>query len=154
MKSIFGIAFLSVMLQMSCNPDSEILLQYQAVFDRAEQNARLANEAFQRCHRFTEGWLKYADPASGVIPRNLTQDKDIWNARDSAADNYPFMVLTAAITDSALFAGKMLEMLRSEARLTSATGGFSERLSGGALLAGIPLKLTPDTTVQIILNPR
>ena len=52
-------------------------------------------------------------------PANLTQNKDIWNAQDNAADNYPFMVLTAALTDRALFDGRMLDMLRTETRLTS-----------------------------------
>ncbi len=31
-------------------------------------------------------------PETGLIPRNLERDKDIWNAEDCAADNYPFMV--------------------------------------------------------------
>jgi len=85
-------------------------------------NGRLANEGFRRCHRFVEGWLKHADPKSGLIPRNLDRDRGIWNAKDSAADNYPFMVLTAAITDRPLFDGRMLDMLRSETSLTSRIG--------------------------------
>jgi len=90
----------------------------EAAFRRAEENARRANEALYRCRKFVDGWLAHADPATGLIPRNLTQSRDYWNGRDSAADNYPFMVLTCALTDRALFEGRMLEMLRTETRLT------------------------------------
>ena len=43
-----------------------------------------------------------ADPVTGLIPRNINDkpSKDIWNAKDCAADNYPFMVLTAALLDT------------------------------------------------------
>ncbi len=91
----------------------------EAAFRQAEKNARLANEMFFRCRRFVDGWLKHADPKTGLIPRNLARDRDIWNAKDSAADNYPFMVLTCALTDRPLFKGRMLEMLRAETKLTS-----------------------------------
>ena len=90
----------------------------EAAFRRAEQHARQANEAFYRSRRFVDGWLAHADPASGLIPRNLTDSRDFWNGRDSAADNYPFMVLTAAMTDKPLLDGRMLGMLRSETKLT------------------------------------
>ncbi|MBN1349899.1 hypothetical protein JXJ21_10850 [candidate division KSB1 bacterium] len=88
-------------------------------FQKAVQNARFANEAFRRCSNFVSGWLNHADPRTGLIPRNLSKSKDIWNARDAAADNYPFMVLTAAITNPVLFKGRMLDMLHTETRLTS-----------------------------------
>ncbi|MHC4402487.1 MAG: hypothetical protein ACYTG0_22720 [Planctomycetota bacterium] len=91
----------------------------EAAFRQAARNARQAAEAFFRCRRFVDGWLAHADPASGLIPRNLSGDRDIWNARDSAADNYPFMVLTAAMTDRPLLEGRMRDMLRTEIRLTS-----------------------------------
>jgi len=98
-------------------------------FKKAAENGRLANEGFIRCRNFVEGWLKHADPVTGLIPRNLNKDKDIWNAQDSAADNYPFMVLTAAITDRQLFEGRMLDMLRAETKLTSRIGNLPDTYS-------------------------
>ncbi|MHC4474495.1 MAG: DUF6807 domain-containing protein [Planctomycetota bacterium] len=96
-------------------------------FDKAMANGRQANEGFERCRRFVEGWLKYADPRSGLIPRGLRGERtDIWNAQDAGADNYPFMVLTAAVTDRALFEGRMLDMLHSETRLTSRLGAMPD----------------------------
>jgi hypothetical protein len=88
-------------------------------FQQAERNARLAAEAFYRCRRYVEGWLARADPATGLIPRNLSTNGNYWNGRDSAADNYPFMVLTASLTDRPLMEGRLLDMLRAEQRLTA-----------------------------------
>ena len=100
-----------------------------ARFREAEKNARLANEAFFRCRRYVDGWLAHADPASGLIPRNLTASRDYWNGRDSAADNYPFMVLTAAMTDRPLMNGLLLDILRTETRLTSRIGRLPDDYS-------------------------
>ena len=88
-------------------------------FAEAGLNGRLAREGFRRARWYVEDWLAHADPATGLIPRNLGDSRDVWNAKDAAADNYPFMVLTAALTDSALFAGPMQDMLETETRLTS-----------------------------------
>jgi hypothetical protein len=91
-------------------------------FRLCEKHARQANEAFYRSRKFIDGWLAKSDPETGLIPRNLRESRDYWNGRDSAADNYPFMVLTAAMTDPDLLEGRMLEMLRTETRLTCRVG--------------------------------
>jgi hypothetical protein len=109
-------------------PSLEDPLQ-QAAFVAAEQNARQAAEMFFRCRRFVDGWLAQADETTGLIPRNLSRNRDVWNAKDSAADNYPFMVLTAALTDRALFDGRMREMLATETRLTSRVGRLPDTWS-------------------------
>jgi hypothetical protein len=101
-------------LPAPANPAADARIE--AAFRLAEQHARQANEAFYRSRRYVDGWLAHADSATGLIPRNLMVD--FWNGRDAAADNYPFMVLTAAMTDRPLFEGRMLEMLRTETRLT------------------------------------
>jgi len=98
-------------------------------FKIAAQNGIDANEGFARCSKFVDGWLAQSDPRTGLIPRNLDKNRDIWNAKDSAADNYPFMVLTAAITDRTLFEGRMLDMLRTETRLTSRIGRLPDTYS-------------------------
>ena len=96
------------------HPDKSV----EAAFRKAELHGRQTGEQFFRCRKFVEGWLKQADKTTGLIPRNLTNRRDFWNAQDSAADNYPFMVLTAALTDRDLFNGRMLDMLRTETKLT------------------------------------
>ncbi len=104
-------------------------LRQAILFKQAEQNGRLANQAFYRCRRFIDGWLSHADPDTGLIPRNLNQSRDFWNGRDSAADNYPYMVLTAAMTDRPLLNCRLLEMLRTETRLTSRVGRLPDDYS-------------------------
>ncbi len=84
-----------------------------------ERNGLQARRAWHQSLRFVQGWLTKVDPPSGLIPENLTSGIDRWNGRNNAADNYPFMVLTAALTDRMLFDGPLLEMLRTEQRLTS-----------------------------------
>jgi len=100
-------------------PISTSALPQDRFFQQAERNARLASEAFYRCHRYVDGWLAHADPATGLIPRNFRESRDYWNGRDSAADNYPFMVLTASLTDRPLMEGRLLDMLHTEERLTA-----------------------------------
>lgn len=101
----------------------------EAAFLLAEKNARAANEAFYRSNRFVHGWLATADPKTGLIARNLGANRDIWNAQDAAADNYPFMVLTCAMTDRTLFEGRMRDMLDTETRLTSRVGRLPDTYS-------------------------
>ena len=98
-------------------------------YQLAERNARQAAEALYRCNRFVHGWLKKADPKTGLIPRNLGKSRDYWNGKDAAADNYPFMVLTCAFTDRGLFEGRMLEMLRTETKLTCRVGRLPDDYS-------------------------
>jgi hypothetical protein len=88
----------------------------------ALSNARLANEGFRRCVRYVEAWTRQADPATGLIPRNLRESRDFWNAWDAGADNYPFMVLTSALLMPRYFRTTARSMLATEQRLTSRIG--------------------------------
>ena len=100
-----------------------------SAFAEAAANARLASEAFVRSDRLMMDWLTLADPRSGLLPRNTTADRDIWNAKDCAADLYPFLVLTAWYTRPELYAGRMQEMLLSETALTSRLGRLPDTYS-------------------------
>ncbi|MDR1723714.1 MAG: hypothetical protein LBR84_07245 [Tannerella sp.] len=98
-------------------------------FEQAVQNGIKANEGFERCLRFVNGWLAEADSVSGLIPRNLTSSRDIWNACDAAADNYPFMALTAAILGNKSLNSRMLSILEAERKLTSRIGRLPDTYS-------------------------
>lgn len=87
----------------------------------AQRNGEQARVAFLACSRFVDGWLQHADPVSGLIPRNLTQDF-YWNAKDAAADNYPFMVLSTWFTNRALFDGPMHAILATDQRVANRVG--------------------------------
>jgi len=99
-------------------------------FARAAANARLANEAFVRSDRLMMDWLTLADPRTGLLPRMAEgKDRDIWNAKDCAADLYPFLVLTAWYTRPTLFAERMPDILLTETALTSRLGRLPDTYS-------------------------
>jgi hypothetical protein len=85
----------------------------------AEHNGDFARKTFIHCQDYVRGWLAHADPETGLIPRNLDCSRDFWNGKDSAADNYAFMVLVSSFTDRDMFEGRMRDMLGTETRLTS-----------------------------------
>lgn len=87
--------------------------------DKASKNGVQASEGFERSLRFVHGWLAHTDSATGLIPTNLTTAKDIWEPHNSAADNWAFMVLTAYLLEKNLYNGQLLDMLKTERRLTS-----------------------------------
>lgn len=107
-------------------------------FDQALAHGRLAQEGLSRCHRYLQAWLAHAEPTTGLIPRNLT-DSPYWNGKDSAADNYPFMVLSAWFTDRAAYGGALRRMLDTERRLTARPGW---------------LRLTDDYSLEVPLGLR
>ncbi len=117
------LAFMAIGAMLaSCSetPNNSVVLtpSDSLALKQARANGLLVNEGLERCLRFTNSWLEHADSTTGLIPRNLYENKDIWNAWDAAADNYPFMVLTAALADEELFNGRMLDMLHTETQLT------------------------------------
>ena len=107
---------LLIVLQWSCtkaNFNKEDYVQ-------AIENGKQANEGYVRSLRLTKAWLEHVDPESGLIPTVLNNErKDFWEVENSAADNYPFMVLTSYLLDEDLYKGQLLDILRTEKRLTS-----------------------------------
>lgn len=121
MKLYIGILMIMTAVVVHAEP-TEVL------FRQATVNGKLANEGFRRCELFVDGWLKHADPATGLIPKNLTGG-NIWEPKDSAADNYPFMVLTSVICNRDRFNGRMLDILHTETKLTSRIGAMPDTYS-------------------------
>jgi hypothetical protein len=115
----------SVLISMACfllscvTPSKETSGTDKLLFEKAAQNAESAHEGFIRANNYMHAWLSYADPVSKLVPRTLDKDKDIWNANDCAADNFPFLVLTSFFTNRQMYDGLMREMLDNEIRLTS-----------------------------------
>lgn len=122
----------------------------ETAFDRAAANGRVAAEGFSRCQRYLHAWMRAAEPTTELIPRNLT-DSPYWNGRDSAADNYPFMVLSAHFTDRAAFEGPLRRMLAAEEKLTARPGWL--RLTDDFNLKGTPgLRQPQPDAERIIFN--
>jgi hypothetical protein len=125
MIRIISIAMLLIFVSASPDGNKHSLPDFTA----ASANAKLVNEGFNRCIKFVNGWMKYADPSTGLIPRNLTDSRDYWNAWDAAADNYPFMVLTSAVLMPEFFNTTALRMLESEKKVTSRIGRLPDTYS-------------------------
>ena len=116
----------------------------------AAANGRLVQEGLNRCNRYLHAWLATAESTTGLIPRNLT-DSPYWNGKDSAADNYPFMVLSADFTERALLASKLRPMLEAERTLTVRSGWL--RLTDDYNLKGTPgLRQPAPNAERIFFN--
>lgn len=107
MKRILTTAILLALLAVPATPAGD-----------AQRNAADSQRAVRLCKRLVHGWLDQADPKTGLIPRNLKKDW-FWNSRDAAADNFPFFLLTAFITDEYYLKKDTLAMLEQEQRLTN-----------------------------------
>ena len=108
--------FILIFIISACNYQD---VAEKQVINEAIRNGKQAQEGYARSLKFVEGWLTKTDSVSALIPTNLTKSIDIWEPHNSAADNYPFMVLTTYLLDDSLFNGKMKEMLETERKLTS-----------------------------------
>lgn len=118
------------------------------LFDQASANGLLVNEGFNRSLNFVKGWIPLADPVTGLFPRNINDEKskDIWNAKDCAADNYPFMVMVTSMLSDELFNGKMKEILETEKRITSRLGALPDTWSFSKQAFA-----NPDTVISDII---
>lgn len=133
MKKIIIIsgAVVAFLLMTSCAEKRTYTPEEDALFSKAAGNAVSVNEGFNRCISYVNAWINLRDSASGLIPRNIndSRSRDIWNAKDCAADNYPFMVLTSALLRKDLFNGVMMDMLETEKKLTSRIGSMPDTYS-------------------------
>ena len=66
-------------------------------WEKAEQNGPRTQRAIQFCLNLMNAWLAQADPDTGLLPRRLDKER-YWNARDCAADNFPFLTILARTT--------------------------------------------------------
>ena len=99
----------------------ELTSQEKVLFDETAANARLVQEGFRRSLDCVKSWQRYADNKGPVITRftGKTTQSFLWEPKNSAADNYAFMVLTTSFTDRAMYDGVMLEVLKNEKRYAS-----------------------------------
>lgn len=130
MKKAYTILLAALAAFTGCT-SNELPEESVKIFETAFENGKTVNEGFNRSLSFVKGWMPLADPATGLIPRNINDNasRDIWNAKDCAADNYPFMVLTTKLLSPEMFSGRMMEMLETEKNLTSRLGALPDTYS-------------------------
>ncbi len=97
-------------------------------FVRARENGLRWEEAAAAARRVLHAWLKHADPKTLLLPDRLPGGSRglkpgaprVYTPHNSGADLYPYLILTAHLTDPELYEGRMMEMLRNEIRYTTA----------------------------------
>jgi hypothetical protein len=90
-------------------------------FARARANARQFERAVHACDRVLRAWMAHADPKTLLLPDRPARPRAEWiyTPHNSGADLYPYLILTAHLTDPDLYRGRMLEMLRREVQHTT-----------------------------------
>jgi hypothetical protein len=102
-----------------------------AAIERARANGVEFERTVAATKRLLHAWLTKADARTTLLPDRIDGDRGKWvyTAHNSGADLYPYLVLTAQLTDPDLYEGRMLEMLRNEVRFTSAQASVPGNLT-------------------------
>jgi len=80
---------------------SSSLAAREEPFAAAARNADQAAAALRAADRAQRAWAAKADARTGLLPQNLTSP--LWTPSNSAADLYPFFVLTSYFTGAPLW---------------------------------------------------
>jgi hypothetical protein len=99
-------------------------------FAAADRRLDRTHEIAVRAHRYLDLWLARIDPETGLLPRESADEMPArWRPADNAADNYPYLVLAAAMFDDELLAGPMEQLLREEVERTTRLDGLVDEYS-------------------------
>jgi hypothetical protein len=115
---------------------SPAVSQEEAEFQRARECGRRFDEMAAAAQRVLKAWLTYADTRTLLLPDFLPgwrglkpgDHSRLYTPHNSGADLYPYLILTAFLTDPDLYRGRMLEMLRNEVRFTTQTDSIPANL--------------------------
>lgn len=106
-------------------------------FAEARANARRFDNVLDSMHRLLRAWLTHADAKTLLLPERVPgglrglqpgETARIYTPENSGADLYPYLVLTAHLSDPELYRGLMLQMLRNEVLHTTVRGSIPARL--------------------------
>jgi hypothetical protein len=98
-----------------------------ARFAHARENGRQFDLVAASIQRLLKAWLEHADPRTLLLPDRVPglrglqpgDTRRLYTPHNSGADLYPYLILTAQLTDPDLYRGRFLEMLRNEIRYTT-----------------------------------
>jgi len=92
------------------------------------QNGEAYQRAVAASERTLQAWLRDADARTTLMPDRVDGEARVATPHNFAADLYPYLILTARLTDPALYEGRMMEMLRNEVRFMTADGSVPGNL--------------------------
>ena len=109
-------------------------------FAAARANARRFEKSVAAAHRLLHAWLVHADPRTLLLPDRPVADRSqrTYTPHNSGADLYPYLILTAHLTDPDLYRGRMMEMLRKEVEHTTVQRSIPANLNLGTSELGPP----------------
>jgi hypothetical protein len=99
-----------------------------AKFAQARENGRVFDEVVASMQRLLKVWLRHADEKTLLLPDRIPggmkglKEGDhtrLYTPHNSGADLYPYLIITANLTDPDIYRGRMMEMLRNEIRYTT-----------------------------------
>lgn len=102
--------------------------QSVSAFDQATANSADFERALAASQRVLHAWLRHAGSKTLLLPDRVAERdgrplpataKPLYTPHNSGADLYPYLILTAQLTDPDLYHGRMMEMLRNEIRYTT-----------------------------------
>jgi len=92
-----------------------------AGFDEARENGKKFEQSLAAMERLMQAWLRHADERTLLLPDRIGAGQPrVYTPHNSGADLYPYLILTAHLTNRGLYEGRMMDMLRNEVRFTSA----------------------------------
>jgi hypothetical protein len=102
-------------------PDPATSREQPSAFQQARANAARFERAVQAADRVLRAWMRHADGRTLLLPDRPLADESsrVYTPHNSGADLYPYLILTAHLTDPDLYHGRLLEMLRNEVRYTT-----------------------------------
>lgn len=139
-RRLFKLLVLTFILRLAFSNASSVVAwasdTEEAAFAQARQNGARFDEMARAAQRLLKAWLKHADARTSLLPERLPGERGLkpgdhnrrYTPHNSGADLYPYLILTAHLTDPELYRGKLLEMLRNEVRYTTRTDSIPGNL--------------------------
>ena len=116
-------------------------------FRTARDNGVRFDTTLSAMQRVLHAWLAHADDRTKLLPDRVPgragglppgETRRVYTPQNSGADLYPYLILTAHLTDPELLEGRLLEMLRNDVRYTNALASIPGNLDLTAGTLGPP----------------
>jgi hypothetical protein len=140
-----GVSLIALAIFAAHAPERSDAAAQSDSFAGAVRNGVRVEELLGRARRVLHAWLRHADPQTLLLPDYLAAFPSsggprppVYTPHNSAADNYPYLVLTAWFTDRGIYDGRMRDMLRNEMRFTNDAHGLPRTLDLATRKLGDP----------------